>query len=56
MLWWCNAESAIRAGLDVVVGTCGRVLDVLERKSLKLDKVEHIILDEAGMQPQPIPI
>jgi ATP-dependent RNA helicase DeaD len=37
----------LRRGVDIVVGTPGRVLDHLERKSLKLDKVSRLILDEA---------
>jgi ATP-dependent RNA helicase DeaD len=32
---------------DIVVGTPGRMLDHLERKSLRLDRVRHIVLDEA---------
>ena len=37
----------LRRGVDIVVGTPGRVLDHLERKSLKLDKISRLILDEA---------
>ena len=32
-------EGALRRGLDVVVGTPGRIKDHLERGSLKLDQV-----------------
>jgi ATP-dependent RNA helicase DeaD len=32
---------------DVVVGTPGRTLDHIERKTIKLDKVETLVLDEA---------
>lgn len=34
-------------GVDIVVGTPGRVMDHLERGSLKLEKLEWFILDEA---------
>lgn len=37
----------LKQGVDIVVGTPGRILDHLERKSLKLDNLNHIILDEA---------
>ena len=40
-------EAALRRGVDVVVGTCGRVMDLLERGALKLNDVSVIILDEA---------
>ena len=32
---------------DIVVGTPGRILDHLERRTLKLDKVRFLVLDEA---------
>lgn len=38
---------ALREGAQVVVGTPGRVIDHIERKTLKLDKVLVSILDEA---------
>jgi ATP-dependent RNA helicase DeaD len=37
----------IRKGVDIIVGTPGRVLDHLKRKSLRLDTISHFILDEA---------
>jgi ATP-dependent RNA helicase DeaD len=37
----------LRQGIHIVVGTPGRVIDHLNRKTLKLDKIEHLILDEA---------
>ena len=40
-------EAALRRGVDVVVGTCGRVQDLLERGALRLNDVGVIILDEA---------
>lgn len=40
-------ENALRRGVDVVIGTPGRVIDMLERKCLKLGTVKYVILDEA---------
>ncbi len=37
----------LRSGVEVVVGTPGRVIDHLERGSLDLSKIEYFILDEA---------
>ncbi|MBL8992999.1 MAG: DEAD/DEAH box helicase, partial [Spirochaetia bacterium] len=37
----------LRAGAHVVVGTPGRILDHLNRKTLVLDKIKMIVLDEA---------
>lgn len=38
---------ALRQGVDVLVATPGRLLDLIEQKCLKLDKVEIFVLDEA---------
>ena len=38
---------ALKQGVDVVVGTPGRILDLIRRGSLKLDDVEFLVLDEA---------
>jgi ATP-dependent RNA helicase DeaD len=37
----------LRPGVDLVVGTPGRLVDLLERKGLRLDGVRTIVLDEA---------
>jgi ATP-dependent RNA helicase DeaD len=37
----------LRSGVDIVVGTPGRVIDHLERGTMNLDNVEFIVLDEA---------
>ena len=39
--------SALGRGVQVVIGTPGRVLDLIRRGELKLDRVNTVILDEA---------
>ena len=38
---------ALKKGVDIVVGTPGRMLDLIKRKCLHLDNVEFLVLDEA---------
>ncbi len=38
---------ALRKGVDIVVGTPGRVQDLMKRKELKLHEITHVVLDEA---------
>src|SRR5487761_153993 len=38
---------ALKAGVDIVVGTPGRLLDLANRKNLDLGKVRSLVLDEA---------
>lgn len=38
---------ALRNGVQVVVGTPGRIIDHIERGSLKLEKIRAVVLDEA---------
>src|ERR1700750_904128 len=40
-------EHAFRSGVDVLVATPGRLLDHMKQAYAKLDKVEHLVLDEA---------
>jgi ATP-dependent RNA helicase RhlE len=40
-------EHAFRTGVDIVVATPGRLLDHLKHPYAKLDKIEHLVLDEA---------
>ncbi|WP_034341698.1 DEAD/DEAH box helicase [Deinococcus misasensis] len=40
-------EKALTRGVDIVVGTPGRIIDHLERKTLVLDEVQFAVLDEA---------
>ncbi len=37
----------LQRGVQIVVGTPGRVIDLLERNDLKLDQVSWVVLDEA---------
>jgi len=37
----------LKKGVHIVVGTPGRVIDHLKRKTLKLGNIKHLILDEA---------
>lgn len=38
---------ALRRPTHIVVGTPGRIIDLLERRALALDTVKHVVLDEA---------
>lgn len=40
-------ERGLREGVDVVVGTPGRVIDMLERGALRMEEVKVFVLDEA---------
>ncbi|MBI2795703.1 MAG: DEAD/DEAH box helicase [Gemmatimonadetes bacterium] len=40
-------EHAFRSGVDVMIATPGRLLDHLRHPYAKLDKIEHLVLDEA---------
>ena len=37
----------LKAGCDIVVGTPGRVMDLIKRKSLRLAEIDYFVLDEA---------
>ncbi|UOQ55998.1 DEAD/DEAH box helicase [Leucobacter allii] len=39
--------SALRRGVDIVVGTPGRIMDHLNRGSLDLSQIKYLVLDEA---------
>lgn len=38
---------SIKRGVDIIVGTPGRIIDLLDRKALKLDHLDYFVLDEA---------
>lgn len=40
-------KNAITRGVDVVVGTPGRIIDLVNSSSLKLSEVQFLVLDEA---------
>ena len=40
-------EHAFRTGVDIIVATPGRLLDHLKHSYAKLDRIEHLVLDEA---------
>lgn len=37
----------LKEGVDIVIGTPGRVMDHIKRRSLKLDRLKIVVLDEA---------
>ena len=41
-----DAEAKVRSGVDIVVGTPGRIMDFLERRTLDLSELKHVVLDE----------
>ncbi|CAK7340399.1 unnamed protein product [Dovyalis caffra] len=44
---YATQQNALYRGVDVVVGTPGRIIDLLKGNSLKLGEVEYLVLDEA---------
>lgn len=40
---------AIKSGLDILVGTPGRVKDLMQNQSLNLTALKHVVLDEVDM-------
>ena len=38
---------ALKRGVDVMIGTPGRILDMMNRKLVSLSRVEYLVLDEA---------
>jgi superfamily II DNA/RNA helicase len=43
---YASQELALRAGVDLVVGTPGRILDMVGRRRLSLSRVQFLTLDE----------
>ncbi len=44
---WGMQHKHLKAGVDIVVGTPGRIMDHLKKGTLKLDQVKYFVLDEA---------
>ncbi|MCF7816524.1 MAG: DEAD/DEAH box helicase [Kiritimatiellales bacterium] len=42
-----NQIEILRTGVDILVATPGRMLDLIERKALRLDQLEIFVVDEA---------
>ena len=43
---WGEQKRALKKGVDVVVGTPGRLIDAIDKEKLILDELEYIVLDE----------
>jgi superfamily II DNA/RNA helicase len=43
---YATQEHALRSGADLVVGTPGRLLDMVSRRRLSLNRVQFLVLDE----------
>ncbi|MDE1868896.1 MAG: DEAD/DEAH box helicase [Candidatus Micrarchaeota archaeon] len=39
----------LRRGVDIVVGTPGRIIDLMERDELRLENLKYLVLDEADI-------
>ncbi len=44
---YAGQTQALKRGVDVVIGTPGRILDMIGRRLLSLSRVEYLVLDEA---------
>ncbi len=42
-----SQKEVLKKGVDILVATPGRLLDLVNQKSARLDKVEYLVLDEA---------
>lgn len=42
-----NQERDLRNGADIIVATPGRLLDLMSQGIVRIDKIEHFVLDEA---------
>ncbi len=42
-----NQLSKLKKGIDIVVGTPGRIMDLQRRKALRLEHIQYAVLDEA---------
>jgi ATP-dependent RNA helicase DeaD len=44
---YASQTQALKGGVDVLIGTPGRILDMVGRKLVSLARVEYVVLDEA---------
>jgi superfamily II DNA/RNA helicase len=44
---YATQTAALKQGADIVIGTPGRILDMIGRRLLSLSRVEYLVLDEA---------
>ena len=44
---YATQTAALKGGVDVIIGTPGRILDMVGRKLLSLSRIEYLVLDEA---------
>ncbi len=44
---WDLQRKAMEAGADIIIATPGRLIALLQSGTIKLDQVEHLVLDEA---------
>ncbi len=42
-----SQRQTLDKGVDIIIGTCGRLIDYLKQGVYKLDKIEAVVLDEA---------
>ena len=42
-----NQEKELKKGIDIIIATPGRLLDLMMQGIIRLDKIEHFVLDEA---------
>lgn len=42
-----NQISSLKKGMDIIVGTPGRVIDLIDRKKLNIENLDYFVLDEA---------
>jgi ATP-dependent RNA helicase RhlE len=42
-----SQTDALRAGIDILIATPGRLLDLMQQKYIRLDNIKHFVLDEA---------
>src|SRR4051812_10019329 len=40
-------NDALKSGVDIIVATPGRLLDHIQQRTLNLDRIEYLVLDEA---------